>query len=481
VVVGFGGAGAAAAIEAHDAGARVLVIEKAAVGGGNTRVAGGNIRIVRGAAKMMQHFRALSERGTDVESIQAHVEGLTALPAWIEKLGGVLSPDERGVGTLFVEGPPYCPREYSGSAFPAVAGADGLGGRYRWPLQNGLDRGEAAFAMLERNVAERGIEVTSECAARRLIRDGATGRVTGVTGTLPGGTELQARATSGVILACGGFAWDTALQRDYLGAVLPSSSPPHRNAGDGVRMAEAIGAALWHMRAAVLQLGILAPGFDASFPVRIRERGFIIVDQHAKRFCDESRLDGHDGGILLQGLDMRSATRLRLPSVLIFDERTRLAGPVVGTDRGYNRGGGWSNDNGAEVEKGWIETGATPAELARRFGLDPADLEATVATFNRDLEMGSDAFGRRPADSWPLSGPFYGVRIWPCIVNTQGGPRRAADGRILDPFGATIPGLFGAGELGSIWTGLYPGGANFGEALVSGRTAGATAAGGAIG
>jgi succinate dehydrogenase/fumarate reductase flavoprotein subunit len=476
VVVGFGGAGAAAAIEAHDAGARVLVIEKAAAGGGNTQVAGGNIRIVRDPAKMVRHFRALSEQGTDVESIEAHVRGLTALPTWIEKLGGVLSPDERGVGTMFVDGPPYCPREYSGSAFPAVEGAGGLGGRYRWPMQNGHDRGEAAFAMLERAVVERGIEVISDCAARALIRESATGRVTGMTCALADDDDLQVSATSGVILACGGYAWDSGLQRDYLGAAMPSSSPPHRNTGDGVRMAEAIGAALWHMRAAVLQLGLLAPGFDASFPIRIRERGFIIVDQHARRFCDETRLDGHDGGILLQDRDMRTITRLRLPSVLIFDERTRLAGPIVGTDRGYNRGGGWSSDNGAEVEKGWIERGITAAELARKFGLDPQDLEATVSAFNRDIEKDADAFGRRSADGWPLSGPFYGVRLWPCIVNTQGGPRRAPDGRVLDPFGAAIPGLFGAGELGSIWTSLYPGGGNFGEAFVSGRAAGATAA-----
>src|SRR5215831_19220447 len=93
IVVGYGGAGAAAAIEAADAGASVLIVEKFHEAGGTTRMAGGNIRSVRDASKMAAHLEALTEGTTDHASIEAHVQGLLDLPAWIERCGGLVQPD----------------------------------------------------------------------------------------------------------------------------------------------------------------------------------------------------------------------------------------------------------------------------------------------------------------------------------------------------------------------------------------------------
>jgi succinate dehydrogenase/fumarate reductase flavoprotein subunit len=72
--------------------------------------------------------------------------------------------------------------------------------------------------------------------------------------------------------------------------------------------------------------------------------------------------------------------------------------------------------------------------------------------------------------------PFYAVPIWPVILNTQGGPRRDAQCRVLDGGGQAIPGLFSAGELGSLWGPLYPGASNLSEALITGQVAAKTAA-----
>jgi succinate dehydrogenase/fumarate reductase flavoprotein subunit len=68
--------------------------------------------------------------------------------------------------------------------------------------------------------------------------------------------------------------------------------------------------------------------------------------------------------------------------------------------------------------------------------------------------------------------PFYGIEVRPALFNTQGGPRRNEHGEVLSVDGSPIPGLFGAGELGSIWAALYPGAGNVSEAIVSGRIAG---------
>lgn len=57
----------------------------------------------------------------------------------------------------------------------------------------------------------------------------------------------------------------------------------------------------------------------------------------------------------------------------------------------------------------------------------------------------------------------------PARLNTDGGPRRNAKGQILDPNGNAIPGLYAAGEFGSVWGYLYQGNGNVGEALAFGR------------
>ena len=62
------------------------------------------------------------------------------------------------------------------------------------------------------------------------------------------------------------------------------------------------------------------------------------------------------------------------------------------------------------------------------------------------------------------------------ISNTQGGPRHDPLQRVLDPFGTPIPGLYVAGELGSVWGSLYLVGGNLAECFVTGRIAGREAA-----
>ena len=79
--------------------------------------------------------------------------------------------------------------------------------------------------------------------------------------------------------------------------------------------------------------------------------------------------------------------------------------------------------------------------------------------------------------SLPLEqGPFYAVKLYPCLLNTQGGPRRNVKGQVLNAYGEVIPGLYVAGEMGSMWGHIYQGACNNAEALVFGRLAGKAAA-----
>jgi succinate dehydrogenase/fumarate reductase flavoprotein subunit len=73
-------------------------------------------------------------------------------------------------------------------------------------------------------------------------------------------------------------------------------------------------------------------------------------------------------------------------------------------------------------------------------------------------------------------GPYSTAQVWPVVSNTQGGLPHDAAQRVLDPYGAPIPGLYVAGELGSVFGHLYMSGGNIAESFVGGRIAGRHAA-----
>ena len=138
----------------------------------------------------------------------------------------------------------------------------------------------------------------------------------------------------------------------------------------------------------------------------------------------------------------------------------------------------WSDDNSEEIRRGWIVGGRDPEELARGLGMESArQLGETLTAYQKVCRTGKDKeFGRSRETLVELRGRLYGVPLWPCLFNTQGGPKRNARGQILDAWGSPIKRLYGAGELGSIWGFLYQSGGNLGECLASGRMAGLHAA-----
>jgi succinate dehydrogenase/fumarate reductase flavoprotein subunit len=168
----------------------------------------------------------------------------------------------------------------------------------------------------------------------------------------------------------------------------------------------------------------------------------------------------------------------RIPGYFIFDENARLAGPVVKDALSYHRRDWeWSKDNSREVEIGWLTRADDPAELARQLELPEQELVDTIAHYNDFARSGIDTeFGRASGMMTVLEPPFYAIALWPCLLNTQGGPRRGTHCEVIDYRGDPIVGLYSAGELGSIWTDLYPGGGNLIECIVSGRIAGTSAA-----
>ena len=170
---------------------------------------------------------------------------------------------------------------------------------------------------------------------------------------------------------------------------------------------------------------------------------------------------------------------------VIFDERARRAGPLVPQPENMPVGWNllienyvWSDDNLAEIEKGWIARADTLAGLAEKLALNAAALEKSTALYNRFCAAGEDEqFGRNPDTLIPLQEPpFYGFTSAPILAWSNGGPRRNEHAQVLNAFGEVIFGLYAAGTASSTYSWCKDGGFHIADAIAFGRIAGRHAA-----
>ena len=456
VVLGCGGAGAVAAITARDVGAQVVIVEKGE-GGGNTRLATMAFVCPTDNAAARLHIKALSFGFVSEEIIDVYVHWAAQNIDYIKQLGGE-------VETCF-----------PGASFPQVTGAESML-RFRVKGKHPDELGGTSlWNLLSDNLARRAIPIYRHTPARKILRSGDQ-----VIGVLieKEGRPYYLRARKGVVLATGGFEYNEELKREYLAGYPIFAYGNRDNTGDGVKIAQELGADLWHMRALAAPMGYKVPGFQSAFSMRLLGDGYIIVGQDGERFCNETGLEHYSMWMAVTAFDMESLRFSRIPSYVIFDEPTRLKGPITRVGHGANRGYIWSEDNAEEIRKGWIATSDSALDLAGKLGIkNGARFRQTVESYRRACAAGvDDKFGRAQKTLIGLSDRLYGIALWPCLLNTQGGPRRNVRGEIVDANGKAIKRLYGAGELGSIWGFLYQSGGNLGECLGLGRMVGVNVA-----
>jgi len=466
VIVGYGGAGAAAAIVASDSGAKVIIIEKSPEGGGNTRYSGGSIRTYLDLDKVADFFETVCDGTTDREVVEAFVKESAKNPEWLATLGA-----ETVVAEETSEGFPI---RLPGAAFPNIRGADAIGPRVH--VKGNKKGGRNLWGVLSNSVAEKNIPILYSTAVEHISFEKSEG-VTGVIARAAG-KKINIRAKRAVILTCGGYEYDSSMHLNYLGQSFLSLGHPG-NTGDGIRLAVELGADLWHMSAVAATFGYKIPDFEFGIRHRMRYAGYVYVDQFGKRFMDETGVDGHAMWAPASYIDMKTLQKPRVPSYLVFDETTRLKGPIGWTSSGrvsdiYQ----WSADNSVEIKKDWIKSGQTVSALAARLEINQESLESTITQYNLSCKQGCDLeFDRAANTLLPIvKYPFYAIALWPAIINTQGGPKRNARAQVINVWGHPIRRLYSAGELGSLWHRNYPGGGNVSEALAFGRIAGMHAA-----
>lgn len=477
LVVGYGAAGAAAALAAHEAGARVLVLEKCPQPGGNSLVSSANTVYPRNPADVARFIRYLievCEGTTPAEVIETYVRGLLKIPGWLAAMGGELEDlDDPTMGSYYIPN----------LTFPQLPSAQGLHLVLRrlkqTPRCSQPTGGARMWHLLDRWLCTRSIPVRCANAVCDLAVD-RVGRVSGAVVVAADGSRRQISARVGVVLACGGFAYSEALKHTYLpsGAAGALGSPG--NTGDGLRLAQQAGAALWHLTDQASALGIAPQGWEAGFAINLPRCGYLYVDRKGHRFVDETGVEAHTACQLTANYDPATFDYPRLPCFAVFDQENLTSGPLGISMFSYNvvrLGYQWSEDNQAEIDRGWIIRAQTLDELAQILRISADVLSRTIDRYNQGAQVGSDVdFGRCPESLKPLTAPFYALRLVPLLYNTQGGPRRDSCARVLDVDGQPIPGLHAAGELGSIWGSRYQTSTNFAEALVYGRIAGHSAA-----
>jgi len=465
VVLGCGAAGSAAAIEGHDRGAKVVILEKMPPihAGGNTRVSGG-----------------IWFNNVDADRAAVYLESLCGgypLPAPVVRAWAVETARNTewltGIGANVGPHADYTPE------YPELDGSDCYGG---YMGIEGKMGSALLFDFLQSAIRQRGIEILYETPGRELIVDPDSGRVVGVI-AIRAGKPFRVAARRGVVLATGGFENDKDMVRDYLGlADSPVWGSPAAT-GDGHRMAQQIGADLWHMDNLMAIVGVRAPDFAAGFATLglVGAKGYVFVGLDGSRFVDENVQIRHGHARIHGRYEIYPLQR----AYVIFDERTRRAGPLVPSPEDMPVGWNvvienylWSDDNLAEIEKGWIVKSDTLPGLAAKLGLDARALEKSIALYNRYCATGDDEqFGRDPGTLIPLlEPPFYAFTSNPILAWSNGGPRRNEKSQVLNAFGETIAGLYAAGTVSSTYSWCKDGGFHIADALAFGRVAGRHAA-----
>lgn len=457
VIIGFGHAGGNSAIAACEAGAKVLICEAAPEGkeGGCSRVCGQFCQTTYDPDRMYLYMTNLFKDHTtdiDFDLVRVYCDMIVDTPNWMNETLGIPKEEINMDNSL-------------GAEFPDCEGGDALYFARVGPY----------YSIVNENVRKREIDVWFESPGKKLIQDPETKTIIGMVAEKDG-TDTYIRAKKGVIMCCGGFEFNQQMISSYIG-IYQNFHFARYNTGAGYKMAQEVGAQLWHMSQYAGPYEIYVPKGATPETYEIITDGEsiigrlgILVGPNGRRFMDESYRHKH--GMRRQGGFWIHWT-LPNPCWAIFDQ------DIFDDPDALNEIWSISEEQRvAYVEDGTIRKAEKIEELAALIDVDAEGLANTVAGYNECYEKGIDAQYERPADKIVpiVKAPFYAIQVAPMVLNTHGGPKRNTDAQILDLDGNPIPHLYSAGEFGSLWGACYNAGGNVGECTVFGRIAGTNAA-----
>lgn len=517
VVVGFGAAGACAAITAREHGVDVIAIDRAN-GGGSTAVSGGIIYagggtavqqqagVIDTAEQMLTYLRLEVGDAVSPQTLESFVAGSPEMIRWLSDYGVPFD------STLC----PYKTSYPNNHYYLYHSGSENAGAfrAHTPPVQRGHRvkgkgvSGKMLYAPLAKSALALGVQLRPQTRATQLIQE-PSGRVCGVEATTmhyaparvrrryarlaglstkPGiyypplrsvverrlrnlerryAQPVRISARRAVILCAGGYManaeWIERFAPQYRGGLQLGTSGDD---GSGIAMAQSVGAVTERMDNVSAWRFITPPSAFISA---------IIVDEQGRRVIDESRYGaavGHamvrrhngKGWLLADAALMKEARRQMIKQPLWFQRAQSAALMLFDSVKG-----------------------ASLRDAARRAGIDPDGLVATVEAHNSAIDADTPDPAGKPADFVRRigSGPYtlLNISVRPSLVNptpmlTLGGIRvDEGTGAVLDGSGAPIPGLFSAGRTATgICSNSYVSGLSLADCVFAGRRAGKSAA-----
>jgi flavocytochrome c len=452
VVLGFGGAGACAAIEAHDAGAKVIILEKMPMAGGSTSLSGGIVYaggtsvqkkggIVDSAEGMYKYWMAVNDNLVDPEITRYLAEESGPVIDWLIGLGAEFKPENIYVAGLEAQFESITPIVKRG--------------------HQATGRGGGLMNVLQTAVKKRNIDVRFRVAAERLVTN-AEGAVIGVLAKEANGKKISIKAKKGVVIASGGIGRNKTLMKKYYPAYLKAAPVSGLGAtGDGILMAQKLGAP---MLTGATDPPDALPGIEIekskvvkmlSYATLFYKYPTVFVNEKAKRFIDETAYYQICNPILIRQKE----------AYVLFDKRAFVTGEMIGY--------GFSKGLKSELETGAIKSAQTVPELAKLVGLNPEELAKTVETYNKNAAAGTDPeFGKKKA-LLPLDKPPYyigkaGVSLVLCLCGLDVNKKT----QVLDAYGEPIPRLYSVGEANWTFPVYVASGCMLVHCFVYGRVAG---------
>ncbi len=488
VICGGGGAGLSAALSAREAGASVVIVEKAGSLGGNSLLAGGafnacdperqaTVEMSESLLNELKSYLELDEANfgafadtlkTVKEQINTYLAGDTSKvfdSPELHMLHIYLGGKRTGLDGTVIEPDLALADTFAHNANDALNWAASYGVEWRdqistvlgamWPRTHGVANDKITITF-EKAARAAGVEIMTDTRATELVME--NGKVVGIKATTTTGANVVLHATKGVVLSTGGFAANAPMVVKYnnywegLADTMPSTNAPTIT-GDGIVMAEAVGANLTGMGFAQLMPsshpvdGSLFSGIwgSAETQVFVNKEGKRYVNEYSERdVLSKAALEQTDGIFYI-----------------ICDNKIAKNADVAGMEA-----------------KGNVVSANTLEELAEKLGIPADTFVAEIEKYNgfvdaqKDDDFGKALFGEKIDEA-----PFVATPRSPSLHHTMGGVQIDTDAHVLDTNGTIIPGLYAAGEVvGGLHAGNRLGGNAMTEFLVFGRIAGASAA-----
>jgi fumarate reductase flavoprotein subunit len=446
VILGGGGSGLAAAVEAAENGASgIIVVEKRHNLGGNTALAGG---LFACESPVQTRERIIADKDSLFKKAMewAHWSGIDPriLRAFINKSGDTIRwLEDKGLEFDLIR---LYPDQYP-------------------PVQhNPKGNGAHLIQILARNCKDLGVSMFLQSSGKKIIR-GEKGNIAGIR-IMKAGKEVEI-TTGCIIIATGGFGGNNELLKQYCPSYydgMPRSGLPLT--GDGLLMAAEAGAALENFATMIKE----GPRFDLhTWPLMTFERdpSTIWVNKKGERFIDEG-VGYHvfeSVNAMLRQPDKVSYALLDATIRKKFEEKMPGLGTAFQEEAGKNR---------VKISDSWDE-------IAKWIGAAPETLKRTITQYNAFCRQGYDeSFAKERRYLLPLHrAPYYAIQGLSVLLDTIGGIKINERMEVLDRHGNPIPGLYAVGVITSGWESqIYCSALSasaFGFAINSGRIAGGNA------